>query len=150
MHFAQVRHRFRDQCDIPLESARLIEYGSGQFKSVWYQMYAWETGSRLTLGMVSGRVWHHDHVEQHLAYPGVVSVFTSDRLHQRWMQITLRSSVRTLRLSVKMALSQLGTSFTTFLFHRCNQRICPSQNDVCWGFWPPLAPVVKWLIRTSS
>jgi hypothetical protein len=41
MHFAQVGHRFRDQCDIPLESARLRESGSGQFKSVWYQMYAW-------------------------------------------------------------------------------------------------------------
>ncbi|PRP87340.1 hypothetical protein PROFUN_01602 [Planoprotostelium fungivorum] len=29
MHFAQVRHRFRDQCDIPLESARLIETTPG-------------------------------------------------------------------------------------------------------------------------
>ncbi|PRP87138.1 hypothetical protein PROFUN_01400 [Planoprotostelium fungivorum] len=34
MHFAQVGHRFCDQCDIPLESARLIESGSGQLKSV--------------------------------------------------------------------------------------------------------------------
>ncbi|PRP73798.1 hypothetical protein PROFUN_15780 [Planoprotostelium fungivorum] len=41
-----------------------------------------------------------------------------------------------------MALSQLGTTFTTFLFHRWNQRICPSQNDddVGWKWSDLLVP----------
>ncbi|PRP78132.1 hypothetical protein PROFUN_13934 [Planoprotostelium fungivorum] len=39
-----------------------------------------------------------------------------------------------------MALSQLEMTFTTFLFDRWNQRICPSQNDddVGWNRSDPL------------
>ncbi|PRP84358.1 hypothetical protein PROFUN_07659, partial [Planoprotostelium fungivorum] len=73
-------------------------------------------GACQILGRVAGQFSHFSQVERHMAY-------------------TLVSSVRTLRLSVQMALSQLGTTFTTFLFHRWNQRICLSQNNVCWMMW---------------
>ncbi|PRP86159.1 hypothetical protein PROFUN_03146, partial [Planoprotostelium fungivorum] len=52
MHFTQVGHRFRDQCDISLESARLRKSES----------------------------------EKHLAYPGVVSVSTSDPY--KWLYLS--------------------------------------------------------------
>ncbi|PRP86178.1 hypothetical protein PROFUN_05694 [Planoprotostelium fungivorum] len=124
MHFDQVGHRFRDQCDIPLESARLRESGS----------------------------------EQHLAYPGVVSVSTSDRLAYKWLYLSwerllplfsftvvISASVRVrmmyagvsdphLPKCVICTLLKLGIVFVTSVIYHWNQRISESQDQN--NTWP--------------
>ncbi|PRP74918.1 hypothetical protein PROFUN_16010 [Planoprotostelium fungivorum] len=110
MPFAQVGHRFRDTCDIPLESARLRETTPGLPRSgicFYLRMFASEMSANYAKFNES--------------------LFIKNDFKPK----------KTKELSVQMALSQLEMTFTTFLFHRWNQRICPVVKAMPYSLFCP-------------
>ncbi|PRP72904.1 hypothetical protein PROFUN_16908 [Planoprotostelium fungivorum] len=70
------------------------------------------------------------HVERHMAYTLVQSIFSSGHLHQSKVRITLNNSVRTLNGSVIWTLLKSGIVFVTRVTYHWNQRISETQNQV--------------------